>query len=125
MRVKALVKLLTALLVFSAVVLTSIIGNAQIPTPTANWVNIKDPKFGAMGDGSHDDTAAIQAAIDYAFAHNLTGGLLPGRHIQDIEHDLARSARITCGRRTWTGTGYISGTTLTRHVPSERIACGW
>jgi pectate lyase-like protein len=35
-------------------------------------VNIKDPKFGAMGDGIHDDTAAIQRAIDYAFAHNLT-----------------------------------------------------
>ena len=33
MRVKALGKLLTTLLVFSAVVLTSIIGNAQDPTP--------------------------------------------------------------------------------------------
>ena len=70
MTLKALVKLLTASFVFSAVVLTSIIGRAQIPTPTANWVNIKDPKFGAIGDGSHDDTAAIQAAIDYAFANN-------------------------------------------------------
>ena len=30
-----------------------------------------------MGNGSHDDTAAIQAAIDYAFAHNLTGVYCP------------------------------------------------
>jgi hypothetical protein len=55
---------------FSVVVLNTIVGNAQIPTRTPDWVNIRDPKFGAIGNGSHDDTAAIQAAIDYAFAHN-------------------------------------------------------
>lgn len=55
---------------FSVVALNTIVGNAQIPTRTPDWVNIKDPKFGAIGNGSHDDTAAIQAAIDYAFAHN-------------------------------------------------------
>jgi hypothetical protein len=40
-------------------------------------VNIKSPKFGATGNGSHDDTAAFQAAIDYAFAHNLTAVYCP------------------------------------------------
>ena len=73
----ALCRLLTALLVFSAAVLTAIVASAQSPTRTANWVNIKDPKFGAIGNGSHDDTAAIQAAIDYAFAHNLSGVYCP------------------------------------------------
>jgi len=29
-------------------------------------VSVKDPAFGALGDGSADDTAAIQAAIDWA-----------------------------------------------------------
>ena len=77
MTTKASLKLLAASLGFSAVVLTSVIGRTQIPTPTANWVNIKDPKFGAIGNGKHDDTAAIQAAIDYAFAHNLTGVYCP------------------------------------------------
>src|SRR5271169_5637139 len=43
----------------------------------SGWVNIRDPAFGAMGNGSHDDTAAIQAAIDYAFAHNLRGVYCP------------------------------------------------
>ena len=42
-----------------------------------DWVNIKDPRFGAVGNNSTDDTAAIQAAIDYAFAHNLTGVYCP------------------------------------------------
>lgn len=70
MTAKALNRLLAASLVFFAAVLASIAGKAQSPAPTADWVNIKDPKFGARGDGNHDDTAAIQAAIDYAFAHN-------------------------------------------------------
>jgi Pectate lyase superfamily protein len=74
---KAFGRLLAASFVFSAVALASIIGRAQTPTPTPNWVNIKDPQFGAIGNGSHDDTAAIQAAIDYAFAHNRTAVYCP------------------------------------------------
>lgn len=42
-------------------------------------VNVKD--FGAKGDGSTDDTAAIQAAIDYAVALQAALRLLPGRDI--------------------------------------------
>jgi hypothetical protein len=68
---------LTASLIFPAVVLAAIVASAQAPTRTANWVNIKDPTFGAMGNGRHDDTAAIQKAIDYAFAHNLTAVYCP------------------------------------------------
>ncbi len=30
--------------------------------PMASWKNVKD--FGAIGDGRHDDTAAIQAALN-------------------------------------------------------------
>src|SRR5271169_3280149 len=41
------------------------------------WVNIKDPQFGATGNGTTDDTAAIQAAIDYASAHNSSAVYCP------------------------------------------------
>ncbi len=77
MTLKRIDKLLVACLVLATAIVASITGHAQIPTPTANWVNIKDPKFGAMGDGSHDDTAAIQGAIDYAFAHGLKAVYCP------------------------------------------------
>ena len=37
------------------------------------YINVKDPAYGAVGDGSADDTAAIQAAIN---ALSTTGGIV-------------------------------------------------
>lgn len=37
----------------------------------ATWINVKDPAYGAVGDGSNDDTAEVQAALDAA---NTAGG---------------------------------------------------
>ena len=41
----------------------------------ADVVNVKD--FGAVGDGTADDTAAIQAAVDYALANNKVKVYVP------------------------------------------------
>jgi hypothetical protein len=124
MTTKASLKLLAASLGFSVLVLTSVIGRAQIRTPTANWVNIKDPKFGAIGNGSHDDTAAIQAAIDHAFAHNLPAVYCPAgtyKTSNTIWLDPPGNFRATY----FTGAGYVRGTTLTiTTVGANSVAVG-
>ncbi|NJL18846.1 MAG: hypothetical protein HC901_00530 [Bdellovibrionaceae bacterium] len=42
--------------------------------------NVKDPEFGAVGDGLHDDTAAVQAAIAAANANGGGVVMFPGGH---------------------------------------------
>jgi hypothetical protein len=52
------------------------------------WFSVKDPRFGAKGTGSVDDTVAIQACIDFVAARG--GGLSASRSIPGVRPRLAR-----------------------------------
>jgi hypothetical protein len=58
-------KLVAGILATSALLPAA--AHAAPPATNAPAVNVKDPPFNARGDGSADDTAAIQAAIDECF----------------------------------------------------------
>ncbi|MFD4547275.1 glycosyl hydrolase family 28-related protein [Streptomyces sp. NPDC058466] len=50
-------------------------------TSALGWVSVKDPAYGATGDGVTDDTAAIQAAINSLGSQGGTVYLPPGSYL--------------------------------------------
>ncbi len=54
----------------------------EVGSSSDYFVNVKD--FGAKGDGSNDDTSAIQAAVDSLYENNFGGGTVyfpPGQYL--------------------------------------------
>ena len=49
----------------------------------SNVISVKDPKFGAVGDGVTDDTAAIQAAINHASLYSKAVYMPAGTYLLD------------------------------------------
>jgi hypothetical protein len=80
---------------------------------TINVINVKDPTYGAMGDGVTDDTAAIQAAIT---AVSVIGGqvyLPPGTYV------LSAALNISSAKVMVRGSGR-KATTLRQNTLSAR-----
>lgn len=68
-------------------------GATGIPSGVATWANVKHPNFGALGDGTTDDLAAISAAL----ASISSGGDLyfpPGEYL--ISDNLTLPATVEC-----------------------------
>jgi len=81
----------------------------------ADVVNVKD--FGAKGDGTTDDTAACQAAINYALANNLglqVSGLCYITASLIINRQVDTTTNVFCISASGTGQGFLvkAGVTL-------------
>lgn len=77
------------------------------------YVDVKSPAYGATGNGSTDDTAHLQAAIDACFANSSCSGVYcpTGTYLisSTLWLDPPNGERAT----TWTGTGYFTAGVLT------------
>jgi hypothetical protein len=79
-----------------------------VQTKLRESVSVKD--FGAVGDGVTDDTAAIQAAIDYALT---TGGIC---YIPAGVFAIASTIKIGSGINLYGQAGHLSSTSVLRYT---------
>ena len=87
MTARSLCRLFTASLMFSVVALNTIVGNAQIPTRTPDWVNIKDPEFRGDRQWQPRRHRRDPGGDRLCLRPQPAGGILPGRNLQNIQPD--------------------------------------
>ena len=72
------------------------IRTAILAGTSGRYINVKDPRYGAVGDGTTDDTAAIQAAINaYSRTYNASTGGDSGGGNTGVVYFPAGTYRIT------------------------------
>ncbi len=89
-------------------------------------INVKDPAFGAKGDGVTDDTAAIQAAINSIASGPTKGGGVvffpPGFYLVSSFIQISAGAILLgSGAAVGAGTGNSGGTVIRMTNPNDDI----
>jgi hypothetical protein len=98
-------------LLATALLLFALMGNAP-----STWVNMKDsalPGGPAIGNGTTDDTAAAQAAIDYCTANQPCNAIYCPAGNYKISNTLWLDPSNDMRATTWTGTGYFAAGVFT------------
>ncbi len=83
----------------SGIQVTNGTSDITISATSGGWFNVQDPTYGATGDGTTDDTTAVQAAITAALAAGGTVYFPSGKY--------RITSELTC-THTYTGDGSIN-----------------
>src|SRR5688500_7594639 len=89
-------------------------------------INVRD--VGVTGDGTTDDTAAIQAAIDSVMIGPSDPALSPPRRAGESLYFPAGEYKITAPLRIWSCEGFVlrgEGATMTRFRVAGQIQCAF
>ena len=105
------------LLILAAVSGLSGSARAQSSKPKSIEARLDVRKFGAVGDGVHDDTNAFQQAIDYA-CNNKMQLVIPGTPQSYLISD---SLPIPHGKHGWAITGEAGRVTITQAADNKPI----
>jgi len=90
---------------------------AQSKKPESIEARLDIRKFGAVGDGTHDDTNAFQRAIDYA-CNNKMQLVIPGTPRSYLISD---SLPIPHGKHDWAISGEAGRVTITQTTNNKPI----
>src|SRR5258706_682471 len=77
------------------------------PSKMQDIVSVKD--FGAIGDGVTDDTAAIQAFLDYVTSNHLEGDFIAGDYVVGASLTITNKTHFKALGRSSTGGSNNSG----------------
>lgn len=104
---------------------TATLGGDALMCSGRPWIDVRCPSMagGAVGDGSHDDTAAIQAAINAAIANNWPVHLAAGTYKVTAKITIDYAGQASRGFRLVSQGATIDGRTI-GSGPVLQVQCG-